>query len=374
MTMENDQSKNKYERVGEIVSIFLRGRRWWANYQLKGKQEREPLQTTSKKEARRKALILEAKILQGLHQRQTKPVSIVAAIDAYLTDVRIRKRAAKTAGKYSTVLRRVKDLAGRLKRKDLGEIDLRFLDVYRQERVERDRADPDSTIIDELVVIRQLINFSLKRKLINIDSLEGLKIPKRRRRPQPCWRPSEVEQILQDAPNPYRPIFTILADTGFRIGEVQFLTWDDVDFENNLLHVRAKDEWKPKDGDQRSVPMSARVRAMLEQLPRRSRWVVTAPASRTYPKGDHENLDRRALRALKRVLRRLDLKGKIHTFRHAFLSHALIRGIPEALVRAWAGHVDWNILKLYTHIANSDSQDAMKRLSETEGQSLVSKE
>jgi len=369
--MENDESKNKYERVGEIVSIFLQGRRWWANYQLKGKQEREPLNTTSKKEARRKALILEAKILQGLHQHQTKPVSIVAAIDAYLTDIRIRKRAAKTASKYSTVLGRVKDLAGRLRRKELGDVDLRFLDVYRQERVERDGADPDSTVIDELVIIRQLINFSLRRKQINIDPLEGLKIPKRRRKPQPCWRPSEVEQILQAAPEPYRPIFTILADTGFRIGEVQFLTWDDVDFANNLLHVRAKDGWKPEDGDQRSVPMSARLRALIEQLPRRPRWVVTAPATPKYPKGDHKNLDRRALRTLKRVLKRLGLNGKVHTFRHAFLSQALIRGTPEALVRAWAGHVDWNILKLYTHIANSDSQAAMQRLSKVEDQTRV---
>ncbi len=166
-------------------------------------------------------------------------------------------------------------------------------------------------------------------------------------------------------------IFTILADTGFRIGEVQFLTWKDVDCENNLLHVRAKEGWKPKDGDQRSVPMSSRVRAMLEQLPRGSQWVVTAPASEKYPTGDHKNLDRRALRTLKRVLRRLGLNGKIHTFRHAFLSRALIRGTPEALVRAWAGHVDWNILKLYRHIANSDSQAAMQRLSKVEDQTLV---
>jgi integrase len=183
-----------------------------------------------------------------------------------------------------------------------------------------------------------------------------------------------VEQILQAAPEAYRPTFTILSDTGFRVGEVQYLTWEDVDFENNLLHVRAKEGWKPKDGDQRSVPMSPRVRVLLERLPHPTQWVVAAPASPTYPKGDHENLDRRALRALKRILKRLGLKGKIHTFRHAFLSHALIRGTPEALVRAWAGHVDWNILKLYTHIANTDSQEAMKRLSNTEGRTRVSKE
>jgi len=189
----------------------------------------------------------------------------------------------------------------------------------------------DRRNIFETTVIRQLINFALSRQMIGADPLKELKIAKRKRRPQPCWRPAEVEQILQAAPESYRPIFTILADTGFRIGVVQFLTWDDVDFENNLLHVRAKEGWKPKDGDQRSVPMSARVRAMLERRPRRSRWVVTAPASPKYPKGDHESLDRRALRSLKHDLKRLGPKGKIHTFRHAFLSQALIRGTPEAL-------------------------------------------
>jgi integrase len=250
-----------------------------------------------------------------------------------------------------------------------------FLDAYRQERVERDGADPDSTIIDEVVIIRQLINFSLKRKLIQIDPLDGVKIPKRRRKPQPCWRPSEVEHILDASPNSFRPIFTILADTGFRIGEVQYLTWEDVDFENNLLHVRAKDGWKPKDGDQRSVPMSARVRAMLRGLSRQSRWVVMAPASPKYPQGGPRELGS-ACAAGVQAHSQADsaCKGKIHTFRHAFLSHALIRGTPEALVRAWAGHVDWDILKLYTHIANSDSQEAMKRLSNTEGRTRVPKE
>jgi integrase len=258
-------------------------------------------------------------------------------------------------------------LADRLRRKRLEDIDLGFLDAYRQERVELDGADPDSTIIDEVVVIRQLINYSRKRKLIAVDPLDGLEIPKRKRRPQPCWRSSEVEQILQAAPSGYRPIFLLLADTGFRIGEVQFLTWNDVDLDNNLLHVRAKADWRPKDGDQRSVPMTARIRNLVQTLPRHSQWVVTAPASPKYPEGDHENLDRRSLRALKQVLKPLGLTGTIHTFRHTFLSQALIRGTPEALVRAWAGHVDWNILKLYTHIANSDSQAAMKRLSAIDG-------
>src|SRR5580765_5486395 len=112
----------------------------------------------------------------------------------------------------------------------------------------------------------------------------------------------------------------VLADTGMRVGELRHLTWDDVDFANKVLHVRPKDDWKPKTGDQRSIPMSERVRAKLEKLPRRGRWVFTARGSQKYPNGDHQFSDRHLLASLKRVLKKLGLAGHVHTFRHAFVS------------------------------------------------------
>jgi hypothetical protein len=36
----NGASKNRFEPVGEIVSIFRRGRTWYANYQVNGRQKR----------------------------------------------------------------------------------------------------------------------------------------------------------------------------------------------------------------------------------------------------------------------------------------------------------------------------------------------
>jgi len=63
-------------------------------------------------------------------------------------------------------------------------------------------------------------------------------------------------------------------------------------------------------------------------------------------------------------LRAFGLKGHVHTFRHAFISHALVGGVPEASVREWVGHVDAEILRHYTHIASASSQAAMQRLAE----------
>jgi site-specific recombinase XerD len=77
---------------------------------------------------------------------------------------------------------------------------------------------------------------------------------------------------------------------------------------------------------------------------------------------DRQISERRLLLSLKRFLKQLGLKGHLHTFRHSFISHALIQGIPEAIVRQWVGHVDRDVMKLYTHIADAASQAAMQRL------------
>jgi integrase len=114
------------------------------------------------------------------------------------------------------------------------------------------------------------------------------------------------------------------------------------------------------------VPMTPRVSELLKNLPRNHRWVLTASPSAKYPKGGNQISERRLLKSLKRVLTKLGLKGHLHTFRHSFISHALMAGVPEAVVRSWVGHVDRDILKLYTHIADADSQSAMKRLAEAQ--------
>jgi integrase len=62
------------------------------------------------------------------------------------------------------------------------------------------------------------------------------------------------------------------------------------------------------------------------------------------------------------MAKRLGLDGKLHSFRHSFISHAAQSGIPEATIREWVGHVDAGIMRQYTHIHNEASQAAMQKL------------
>lgn len=168
--------------------------------------------------------------------------------------------------------------------------------------------------------------------------------------------------ILNSAGSPQREVLTFLADTGVRIGEVKWLTWDDVDLDRRLIHIRGKDPWQPKSRDARVIPINDRFVEMFSAMPRQGRWVFSARATTRHPQQGRQFSERRLLLYLKRVLKRLDLRGHLHTFRHSFISAAEIRGVPERVLRKWVGHVDREILDWYFHLADDESQEAMERL------------
>jgi site-specific recombinase XerD len=350
------------ERVGEHVRIFRRGEVWYANFQFGGKQHRSSLNTTSKKEARRRALQIDAKLSTGKWGLAAEPATVSKAITAYLDFLGAEERSAKTLSKYAKVFQRVTALAAERDVKDMTGIDLAFVDAYRRKRTDDDAAA--KTKYTEAIIIHQLVTFALERKMIAPDPLRGLKLKKPKPTPQPCWTPEQVAAILAAAPEDVRPALTLLAETGMRFGELAWLTWDDVDAGANVLRIRPKDGWKPETGDHRAVPISPATRATLAALPRRWRWVVTMPPSARHPGSGRQWTERRLLGALKKVLAGLALPGKLHTFRHAFISNALVKGTAVAVVKEWVGHVDQRVIDLYTHVHNNASQAAMLRLAD----------
>src|SRR5262249_22750584 len=75
----------------------------------------------------------------------------------------------------------------------------------------------------------------------------------------------EVQTILRKAEGRWRPLLVTSIFTGMRASEMRGLTWDDVDFERKLVHVRQRANlWgeigapKSAAGD-REIPMSPMV-------------------------------------------------------------------------------------------------------------------
>lgn len=196
--MPRDEGKQRFEPVGDVVSIFQRDRHWYANFQLEGKQHRPSLKTTSKKEARRRAIQLEAEILQGRCRSTSAPAAQADVVRDYQQLLRTERRAKKTLVKYDKVLQRLLDLAGRRGVRNIHEVNLKVMDAYRSERVQAGAAA--KTIYTESEVVRELVNFALSRDMLATDPLKGLKLKKPRPTRQPCWTYEQVRESMPPVP------------------------------------------------------------------------------------------------------------------------------------------------------------------------------
>jgi len=70
----------------------------------------------------------------------------------------------------------------------------------------------------------------------------------------------------------WHALMSVAYGSGLRRGEILHLTWADIDFENQRIHVQTKPssrcliEWEPKDHENRVVPMSAESTQLLANI------------------------------------------------------------------------------------------------------------
>lgn len=297
-----------------------------------------------------------------------RPPTIREVAEAFRESKETVGLARRTLQKYEHCIRVLYQLAEEQGIKRITQITPAFMDKFREHRIaelaKRPGRDGQKTATNDLVTIRGIVNFALRRRLIREDPLAGYSIKKAKTKPQPYWVQTELDRILKASRRqPHKDVFLLLAWTGMRIGEVEYLTWEDIDFDNRVIKIQEKDFWKPKTGDARSVQKSSEVVQLLSRQPKGLRWVFTFPTDG--PRPQRQIRQRRILQYLKRVLKKLGLKGHVHTFRHTFVSLALTRGVALPVVREWVGHLDPETIRRYTHIGSEVSQAAMLKFEQS---------
>lgn len=166
--------------------------------------------------------------------------------------------------------------------------------------------------------------------------------------------------------------------TGLRIGEVCALSWEDIDFENNIIHVRhtvsrvkntntsssAKsvliiDEPKTESST-RDIPIASILQPVLKQ--------IIANASSKYVISEASDfLSPRTLEY--RYHRLLDASGvesiNFHALRHTFATRCVEAGMDIKTLSEILGHSDPSItLKIYVHSSIERKRNQLEKLTE----------
>ena len=203
-----------------------------------------------------------------------------------------------------------------------------------------------------------------------------IKRPKTVEKQVDCFTISEQKKIEQYVlHNQKSKLFGIILClyTGLRIGELLALTWNDIDFEKNLLfisktchdgnngcgHIRIIDDPKTVHS-RRVIPLPKKISSLLKSIKQRSicEYVIAD--------GDKPIFIRSYQRTFELLLKKLGIEHKgFHSLRHTFATRAIECGMDVKTLSELLGHKNATItLKRYTHSLLEHKVDLMNRLGE----------
>lgn len=214
-----------------------------------------------------------------------------------------------------------------------------------------------STVRKIFDAARSIINYSIKhRKIQNYENpiSDGkVKMPKLDNQRLGFFSKGEMNKLLiilsKRKSLLLYDLTIILLHTGARFGEVTSLTWNDVNFEQNLIFFK-----KTKDGNERyifmSEPLLAVVKRYYESIGNHIDLVIPSP--RTGRKID--SMPKQWQDIVDKLIPNNKTKGKYklvpHSLRHTHASWLAIEGTDIRHIQVQLGHKTLEMTERYSHL------------------------
>ena len=264
------------------------------------------------------------------------------------------------------------------------------------------------TIADTYNVLHSMFKLALQNNIIFRNPCDAVILPKTKEKDRRVLTIEEQKEVLEHAKGRIcEPLVRVALGTGMRAGELQGLTWDDIDFKNREIHVnktlvyirdRANGKYyfkfqspKTKSGS-RTIPMQEDVYQALKrqrvqvkemqihatnwnQEPGFENLVFLNVTGRPRQGMDFRNdLDRIEKAINKNRKRQAKEQGKEfesiphfhpHSLRHTFATRCFEAGIDAKTVQNYLGHASIAItMDLYTHVTEDKARAEMEKLNQ----------
>jgi integrase len=338
------------------MSVYLvKGKGWRYDFTLKGERYTETWFKTKKE-----AVQAEAKRREEL--RNPEPAPAVPTDMAFLELVNLRLdhvKAYQSTGHYQHYVYMARRWIKEWGQLNCTQISQRAIEEF---VLERGRSSP-STANSEIRYLRATFNFGRRRKLISenpLDAIDFLPVDKKIKH---VPRSEDIAKVIAVADPDTQDYLWTLRETLGRMGEINALTWDDVNLEQRYVVLYTR---KKKGGHltPRKVPMT---RKLFEVLSKRDEkrdaekpWVFwhTYWSSKTGEKRDGPYQDR------KKFMRTLCKKAgvryfRFHALRHAGASMMNAANVPVGLIQRVLGHEHRTTTEIYIHSDSELERQAM---------------
>lgn len=218
-----------------------------------------------------------------------------------------------------------------------------------------------STILRKWASLRSFFKYLSRESIVKNNPCLNLPTPRRETRIPSFMTEKEVEKLIDrmsEAPKPLaasrnKALIELLYSSGLRVGEVESLNVEDIDFWSETIRVIGKGN------RERIVPVGEKaLHAIRDYLKMRRVDIGVAPKGtiQAHPLFLNLRAGRLTARAIHMFIegasRRAGLMKKVspHTLRHSFATHLLDRGCDLRSVQEMLGHKNLSTTQIYAHV------------------------
>ncbi|RKX28592.1 MAG: hypothetical protein DRP46_08385 [Candidatus Zixiibacteriota bacterium] len=364
-----------------MARIYKRNRVWYLDIRHKGKRIRKKV-GKSRKIAELALKDTEIKIARDEYGFTKKDIKIEELIDRFLDYNKTNNRDSTTK-RYIAIMNHLQEFI-KEKRPEinyLSQLSDEIIEEYKSFR-KNSWVNPNGQMVKSKKEIKEYTRKGARSRTINLE-VDGIKtmlnlavrwqylvknpltsvksLKEDDRKPIRFLSENECKKFLEACPKTFHPIFFTLLHTGMRKAEIENLQWQDIDLKNRKILIRRKPDWNPKTSE-REIPLSDALYKVLSNYRKRK----GNPPKKEYAfnlknSGHSHNILRRVLI---KTAKRAEIENftKVHTLRHTFASHLVVKGIDLPTVGKLLGHTDIQTTMVYAHLAPNHLVDAVNKI------------
>jgi integrase len=326
------------------MSLFKRGTIWHAYVSIDGVRHHKSTGTSNRRQAEAILRQFHDELNEARHRLpKLRPTMTFGELAALFIGSEMGKPHS---------LDRLKHLLHFFADIPLLDINTSAIRKYRQER-HRERQLTAATVNRDLSVLRRILYWAVEEGYLAANPLGRLRMERERRTKRPVMSLREEQLLLGASPEHLQRIILCALHTGMRRGEILSQRWEDIDFDNRILHVSHS---KTPEGEAREIPLTTPLYEMLHANRQRRGPVFTY-------QGD-------TIRIIKSSwagsLRRSGIRYfRFHDLRHTANTRMMLAGVLQEVRREIIGHSSRrsrDVNDRYTQIELPEKREAIRQL------------
>lgn len=330
-----------------IMSVYKNKKngKWYYNFMIDGERYHRAIKQPIKdhKEAKTVEILAKTEILKG--KENTVGIMLEDMTKKYLDYSKLNKSSYTHDKMYVEYW---KEYFGT---KNIAKIKPIDIEGY---KVHRDNAGKKAATINrELNSLSKMFSIAKQNGFITknpCSEVKKLRVENYKIR----YLTKDEEQRLFEAIGDHwiKPIVIIGLQTGMRKGEILNLTWNCVDFTQNIIDVL-----KTKSGKPRKIPMSKKLKDVLKSISQESEFVFINPTTKGVPQNIND--------VFPDFLKKAKIKNfRFHDLRHTVATRWVESGIDLVVVKELLGHADIKTTMRYAHALPEIKLKAVEALSQ----------